>query len=164
MWIRSVTEFDLEAIRALLKRTWHATYDDIYGVDRVDAITDDWHSIDALRTQLDKPYSEFVMADDGVRVLGVAFASMVEDGISQLHQLYIDPEAQNRGTGTALLLEVENAFPSASTLRLEVEAANSRAIAFYTKRGFHEVGRTNHASSRQSGTTALIMAKALQWQ
>ena len=38
--MRTASERDLDAMRALLVETWHATYDAIYGVDRVTAITD----------------------------------------------------------------------------------------------------------------------------
>lgn len=164
MWLRSVAETDLEAVRALLKRTWHATYDRLYGAEKVEAITNEWHSIDALKRHLEKPYSEFVLADGGAGPLGVAFASMIEDGISQLHMLYVTPEAHGRGIGTELLAEMESAFPSATKLRLEVEAANASAIAFYERRGFRQVGTTSNCGQCQSGIPALIYEKALQWQ
>ena len=48
MFVRTASERDLQAVRDLLVETWHATYDHIYGVERVAAITDDWHSIASL--------------------------------------------------------------------------------------------------------------------
>lgn len=164
MWLRSVSESDLDAVRALLKHTWHATYDGIYGSEKVEAITNDWHSIEALRRHLDKPYSEFVLADSEAGPLGVAFASMIEEGVSQLHMLYVAPEAHGRGIGTELLMEMESAFPSASKMRLEVEAANTTAIAFYERRGFRKAGTTSNCGRPNSGIPALICEKALQWQ
>ncbi len=164
MWIRSVADKDLAAIRTLLQLTWHATYDGIYGADKVEAISDSWHSVEALRLHLGKPYSEFVVADDGKRILGVAFASLVKEDVSQLHQLYVHPDAQGQGTGTALLMEMESAFPSAAKIRLEVERANTRAIDFYSRRGYQKVGHTSNCGAPQSGITALILEKALEWQ
>ena len=78
MFTRTASDRDLDAVRALLVETWHATYDAIYGRDRVIAITDDWHSIEALRARLKQPHSEFVVADDGAAIGGMAFASVVE--------------------------------------------------------------------------------------
>jgi len=47
MFIRTAGERDLEAVRALLVETWHATYDGIYGAEGVAAISDRY---DALST------------------------------------------------------------------------------------------------------------------
>ena len=53
MFVRSASERDLAAVRALLVETWHATYDPIYGAERVTAITDDWHSMRLAEGQAD---------------------------------------------------------------------------------------------------------------
>jgi ribosomal protein S18 acetylase RimI-like enzyme len=161
MWIRSADHKDLETIRDLLQRTWHATYDAIYGADKVDAITNSWHSIEALRRRLSKPRSEFVIADDGEDILGMAYASMDTDRTVTLHQLYVNPDAQGRGAGTALLVEMESAFPSAARMRIEVEPANDKAVAFYLKNGYREVARTANCGTADSGIPAIIMEKQL---
>lgn len=49
MFVRTASERDLVAIRALLVETWHATYDAIYGAAKETEITDEWHSIASLR-------------------------------------------------------------------------------------------------------------------
>ena len=79
MWIRSADHEDLEDIRDLLERTWHATYDAVYGADKVRSINESWHSLEALRKRLNKPYSEFVIADDGEDILGMAYASLTDE-------------------------------------------------------------------------------------
>ncbi len=165
MWIRTVDPDDISDIRELLTRTWHATYDGIYGEDRVAALTSGWHSEAALRKRLNKPYSEFVIADDGENILGVAFASMGDGGDERtafLHQLYVNPDVQGRGAGTALLIEMESAFPAAARMRLEVEEANDKAISFYEKQGYERIGRTENCGVKDSGIPALIMEKHLE--
>jgi ribosomal protein S18 acetylase RimI-like enzyme len=122
MFVRTAGERDLKAVRDLLVETWHATYDDIYGVEKVNQITGEWHSLAALRARIDKPRSEFVLADDGRAIAGMAFASVVDGGKTvMLHQLYVRPAMQGRGIGGLLLDEVESAFPEAEKVRLEVE-------------------------------------------
>ena len=79
MFVRTASERDLAAIRSLLVETWHATYDEIYGPARVTEITDECHCISALRARLTCPNSEFLVADDGKEIGGVAFA-VAEDG------------------------------------------------------------------------------------
>ena len=137
MFVRTAGERDLVAVRALLVETWHATYDAVYGAAKVTEITDDWHSIVSLRSRLTRPNSEFLVADDGKRIGGMAFAAATADAkVILLNQLYVHPDCQRRGIGQALLDEIEASFPVARTLRVEVEEANGGAIAFYRSTGF----------------------------
>lgn len=164
MFVRTAGERDLGAIRALLVETWHDTYDAIYGRERVTAITDDWHSIASLQARLDKPHSEFVVADDGEAIAGMAFASALDEGKTvMLHQLYVLPGQQGRGVGGLLLDEIEAAFPDAEKVRLEVEEANARAVAFYLAQGFSQVARTANCGKEQSGIPALIYERPIVW-
>ena len=73
-FIRSATERDLPQVQALLQRSWHATYDAIYGADKVGSITQEWHSLTNLKANLARPWSEFVVADSGDALLGMAYA------------------------------------------------------------------------------------------
>ncbi|CAN7768656.1 N-acetyltransferase family protein [Mesorhizobium sp. LjNodule214] len=161
MFIRTASERDLAAVRALLVETWHATYDAIYGIERVTEITDDWHSIASLKTRLTRPNSEFLVADDGKRLGGMAFAAATTDPkIILLNQLYVHPSCQRQGIGQALLEEVEVSFPEAHTLRLDVEEANTAAIGFYRAQGFSPAGKTADCGGG-SGLPALIFEKTI---
>ncbi|MHB2265511.1 GNAT family N-acetyltransferase [Aliihoeflea sp. PC F10.4] len=143
MFVRTASKNDLSAVRDLLVETWHATYDPIYGTERVTEITDEWHSIAALEKRLDAPMSEFLVADDGAAIGAVAFAEAIEDGKTvKLRQLYVRPADQGRGIGSMLLDEVEGCFPEATRIRLEVEERNDKAVAFYLAQGFARVGET----------------------
>lgn len=162
MFVRTASERDLAAIRALLVETWHATYDGIYGTARVNEITGEWHSIPALKSRLTRPNSEFLVADDGKVIAGMAFAAGSGDGRSvMLHQLYVLPSHQGRGIGSMLLEEIEHCFPEAQVIRLEVEEANLPAVRFYESHGFARSGRTANCGSDQSGIPALIYEKPL---
>ena len=162
MFVRSAGERDLAAVRELLVETWHATYDQIYGPERVTAITDSWHSMPALQARLTRPRSEFLVADSGGELGGMAFAKTGDDGkILMLHQLYVRPAHQGHGVGGMLLDEILNCFPEAETVRLEVEEANVRAIAFYEACGFAHAGRTANCGGGQSGIPALVMERPL---
>lgn len=164
MYVRTASARDLETVRALLVETWHDTYDAIYGAERVTAITDDWHSLPSLEARLTRPNSEFLVADDGERIGGMAFASAVDDGKTvMLHQLYVLPALQGRGIGGLLLDEIESCFPDATKVRLEVEEANARAVAFYLAQGFSQVGRTANCGKEQSGIPAVIYERPIVW-
>lgn len=160
MFVRTAGEPDLERIRALLVETWHATYDPIYGPERVAGIVADWHSLVALKARLSKPRSEFLVADDGATLAGMAFAEQF-DRIVLLRQLYVLPAFQRQGVGKMLLDEVTGCFPEADTMRLEVEEANVRALAFYERQGFARVGHTPNCGAEGSGIPALIYERPI---
>lgn len=160
MFVRTASERDLQAVRDLLVETWHDTYDAIYGVKRVTGITDDWHSLASLKRRLDQPNGEFLVADDGKRLGGMAYASADTMGKTvMLHQLYVLPAFQGRGIGGMLLDEIIESFPDATLFRLEVEEANARAIGFYAAQGFEQAGRTANCGAEQSGIPALIFER-----
>jgi ribosomal protein S18 acetylase RimI-like enzyme len=159
-FIRTASGRDLPEVSALLGVTWHATYDRLYGVEKVSAITREWHSVDALQKRLVKPNSEFLVADDGKELLGMAFAT-ASNRVVTLYQLYVLPEHQGRGIGAQLLEEVFECFFDAERLLLEVDPGNASAIEFYRRHGFAETGRTENCGSGQSGIPALIFERQL---
>ncbi len=160
VFIRTAAAKDLKAVSDLLRVTWHATYDPLYGSQKVIEITKAWHSVDALQRRLTKPNSEFLLADDGKAILGMAFATSASRTIN-LHQLYILPGQQGRGIGRQLLEEVLECFFDAERITLEVDPGNIGAIRFYQRHGFDQTGRTDNCGTGQSGIPALVFEKRL---
>ena len=159
--IRRAGEADLAAVRALLHRTWHATFDRAYGADRVEEITRTWHSDRALMMSFARADAVSLVAVSGGEVIGHAFAAVAENGVLILHRLYIAPERQGSGVGSALVDAVVAAFPGAKFMSLEVEQGSRKAIRFYERKGFRIV-RT--VSAKQGDTLAIpvfIMEKQL---
>lgn len=159
-FVRTAAERDLPFVRDILVETWHSTYDDIYGVAKVNEITFRWHTLERLEEMRHQPNSEFLVADNGDVVGGMAFASQAEK-IIHLHQLYVHPSYHGGKTGLHLLIEIENSFMDAETIRLEVEEKNTRAVEFYKKYGFAISGKTENCGEEGSGIPALIMEKPL---
>lgn len=155
-FVRSASARDLPAVSALLKRTWHDTYDKLYGSAKVGEITSSWHSAEALQRQLDAPRSEFLVADDGAEIVGMAFARMTDETTAHLFQLYVDPVAQGSGLGRALLDELLGCFPDARRMELEVAAGNERAIGFYGHHGFAERER-----GTENGIETVVLERAV---
>ena len=164
-FIRSASQADLAKVSALLGRSSHSAYGELYGSPKVDELNARWHSVAHLATLLARPDSEFVVADDGRRIGGMAFAAMAKDeaDVVYLHKLYIEPELFGQGIGRDLFAEVETCFPAAKRMRLEVEPKNERAVRFYAALGFHEVGWAAKCGDDRSGIPAMIMEKELSF-
>ncbi|MBU4528514.1 MAG: GNAT family N-acetyltransferase [Hoeflea sp.] len=161
-FVRSASVRDIPAIRDVLAETWRATYAPFYGAAKVEEIIADWHSEAAIKASLERPLSEFLVADDGKTIAGVAFASYAADTKAvSLHQLYVRPACQGLGVGRDLFAEIETCFPDARSLTLEVDPGNEPAIAFYQAHGMAETGRTDNCGKGQSGIPALILSKPL---
>jgi ribosomal protein S18 acetylase RimI-like enzyme len=159
-FVRTATDRDLAAVSALLGETAHAAYDATHGTDVVAELTAKWHSVAALKANLARPKSEFLVADDGRRIGGMAFASMSDTlhETAVLHQLYVLPAFQRQGIGRDLFAELETCFPYAGRMRAEVVSDNAAAIAFYRAHGFAEIGPGQDAW----GIPALEFEKALR--
>lgn len=162
-FVRTAGPQDVEALRVLLSETFHATYDALYGEAKVRELVDAWHSLPALKARIGKKGGEFLVADDGKQLGGMAYAAMSTKMAKTafLHQLYVRPSCQRQGIGRDLFSELETCFPDAEIMRLEVEPLNEAAIAFYTAHGFIEVDRTTSCGGPDSGLPAIIMEKAL---
>lgn len=159
-FVRTAMDRDLPRVREILIETWHDTYDPIYGEDKVREITSQWHSLSRLEAQRHQPNSEFLVADNGEIVGGMAFASQTDKTI-KLHQLYVHPDFHGGKTGLHLLIEIENAFIDAEQIELEVEEKNTKAIKFYETYGFQVTGNTQNCGEQNSGIPALIMRKQI---
>lgn len=159
-FVRTASEHDLPRVQEILRDTWHATYDDIYGVAKVNEITENWHSMKRLKDMRHTPQSEFLVADNGTIIGGMAYATQREKTI-KLHQLYVHPDFHGGKTGLHLLIEIENSFIDADTIKLEVEEKNSKAIKFYEAFGFKKVGETQDCGEDGSGIPAIIMEKPI---
>ena len=155
--LRPAEPADVAAVRELLVETWHDTYDPMIGAERVTAVTNSWHSIEALARQIDMPNALFLVAELGDRIVGHAFARLLEGSVVLLNRLYVLPSFQRRGVGSALLSEIIARFPDARLLRLDVEAKNDKGLSFYRREGFKAVGE-----SAQEGLVHVRMQKPMR--
>jgi ribosomal protein S18 acetylase RimI-like enzyme len=157
--IRDAEAADLPAVRALLVETWHATYDGIYGWQRVAEITNAWHSLENLQAQLARG-EVFLIGLLGEELVATASARLERDRAALLTRLYVLPTRQGVGIGRTLLQVTLACFPNAPVVRLEVESQNEPAIAFYERMGF-ALQRQARFDGRDDTPNTLLMAKRL---
>ena len=140
--IRPAAESDMEAIVQIWLEASTKAHD---FVDRV------WWEEQAQDVrELYLPLSDvLIVATDDTDGKLVGFAALIDDVLAAL---FILPDWQGRGIGTRLLELVRKLRKN---LCLTVYACNHRAVSFYLKHGFVQVGQRIEAAT---GQTELLMS------
>ena len=132
----------------------------LIGSDQVAEITSRWHAIGVLRGDLVDPKAVFLIAELDGRLVGHALGRIDDTGQAALKRLYVLPECQRHGVGSALLEAIQSHIGPEMPMELEVERQNAKAIAFYAGHGFVEIGTTAHCGA-DSNIPAIIMRRAV---
>ncbi|WP_051731849.1 GNAT family N-acetyltransferase [Kitasatospora phosalacinea] len=142
--LREGTAADAAAVARLHAASRRAAYAGLVPARVLDAEGAEQEPLWALR--LDADYG--TPADTPVLLLAeqagegvVGFAYLVPDGGEvRLEQLHVRPDRTGGGIGARLLRAALDRFPDVP-VRLDVLAANRRAIAFYERHGARRLGR-----------------------
>lgn len=142
MQIRLLPKEELPKVRSIAYRTWPSTFATILSAEQIDYMLNWMYSLDMLESQVDKGHT-FMLAEEDGKELGFAgFELNYSEGPkAKLHKIYLLPEAQGKGAGKALILEVADRAKKAGqkSLLLNVNKYNQKAIDFYTRIGFNEL-------------------------
>jgi len=128
----------LAEISALAAVIWRAHYPGIITPAQIDYMLARRYDVDTMRRELESGIAWFrALVEGELR----AFASVGPTEILtefKLHKLYVHPDWQRHGLGTALLKECESTARTrgATTLMLNVNKRNEIAIRAYRQRGF----------------------------
>ena len=133
---------DVPHIKQVLSETWLATYRAFLSSATIATATSVWHSPQRLAAEIQHPHTFFGVAKtgDGTIIGLITVRQMTEDAV-MLARLYVHPHYQHHGIGSQLLQAGISAFPTACTIRLEVEEHNHAAYTFYQHHGFHAIER-----------------------
>jgi len=141
--IRPIAPDDVPAIAHLARTTWFDAYTSIISVEQIEYMLAQRYDHGHLRAEAEDPQKWLRQATlDGV-LAGFA-ACEIHKGEFKLDKLYVHPDMQRKGVGTALvdhvaMLAREQGF---SSVILAVNKQNERAIRAYTQYGFHVRDKT----------------------
>ena len=149
--IARATAHDVDAIKRVLSDTWVDTYASYLSPSTIEHVTTEWHARELLRSQIERDTGYFAVAWLDGEIVGLV--TVVERSPLDLHllRLYVLPQHQEQGIGTALLDAALTRYPAARTVRLEVERQNEKGISYWQRRHFVAVG----SSAQRVGADAL---------
>ena len=137
--IRAADGNDLLAVVDVGRRTWPLTYGPIAGEDYVAMGLAKWWTEDATIPAIRS--GRVTVAEVDGEVVGIASVGPHEDYLV-LWKLYVLPESQGQGIGSALVASVVAAARGVHReIRTCYLAGNTLAEAFYRGKGFVEISR-----------------------
>lgn len=132
--IREMKKKDIRQVQDVAKQSWNATYTGIIPLDIQDRFLNAAYSNRNMKWRLKK--SNFFVAEVDREIVGFAnYSSVLKDGKVELAAIYLYPEYQGRGIGTAFL-RVGIDKLGAREIHLNVEKNNQIGTTFYQAKGF----------------------------
>ena len=147
MHIRPYQPADLDPVVDLWYDTWHATFPDLKHHEP----KAEWRQ--RFETEIAVEEQVFVAEVDG-QLAGFLAVKDRGSGHGYIHQIFVSPEFQHHGVGSALMELAKRLGPAG--LRLHTLKRNTQAAAFYERHGFSVVstgmGRVGLPNAQYSWT------------
>lgn len=137
--ISPLNEHEVEALCALAREIWRAHYPSIIGEAQTEYMLAQRYRPDIIRAELARGDIWWdTLAEDGCMVAYASSFRADESGAIKVDKLYVHPQRQRLGYGTALLAHTcERARRLGfQKVELAVNKRNASAIAAYRKSGF----------------------------
>ena len=146
--IEEAAPSDAETIQQVFYKTWLATYPNKEAGISVDDIEDRFkdrfteQELEKRKKKMESmpPNEKHFVAKMAGKVVGTCYAKRLDDR-NQLQTIYVLPEYQGSGIGSALWKQAANFFDPTKDTYVEVAVYNKGAIDFYSRIGFVDTGR-----------------------
>lgn len=133
--IRKMKEEDIPSVQHVAKTTWNDTYKDIIPIPVQEKFLQHAYSHDMMKHRLQHSHL-FVGEVDG-KVVGFAnFSPIKHQYETELGAIYLLPEYQSNGIGSALLQTGIAMLEGVKKIYINVESENKKGKAFYNAKGF----------------------------
>lgn len=162
--IRPLEVRDFEPLAALAAAIWLAHYTTIITKEQIEYMLSGRFAPESLRCYLDAGDRGLDVLEQAGELVGYcSYATTAVPGEMKLEQLYLLPRLHGRSLGKRLLEHVERRCVEhgASSLMLQVNKRNHRAIAVYRRAGFAVREEVVVDIGRGFVMDDYIMAKAL---
>ncbi|WP_068675538.1 GNAT family N-acetyltransferase [Oceanobacillus sp. Castelsardo] len=139
--IRLMKKKDISQVQHVARVSWNSTYEGIIPLEIQNNFLKKAYSYKVLKRKL--KYSMMLVAEVHGKIVGFANYSHVStEGSTLLGAIYIFPEFQGYGIGTAFLKEGVKIFDDVKEIQLNVEKHNLVGMRFYEAKGFERISET----------------------
>lgn len=136
--IRKMHYEDTEQVQSIAKTTWNATYEGIIPLKVQNNFLKSNYSDESMKQRIER--SIVYVAEVEGKVVGFANYSTVRDGGKvELAAIYLYPEFQGKGIGTALIQRAVKKLIGIKEIYINVEKDNKIGMNFYEAKGFEIV-------------------------
>ena len=136
--VRHMQEKDIQQVQQVAQTSWHDTYADIVSFEARDSFLQAAYNESVMQNRMENSF--FHVAEVKGEIVGFAnFTPVTEEGKTELAAIYLYPEQQGRGIGTALLDEGLHHIKGVKEVMVDVEKENEKGNTFYKARGFEVV-------------------------
>lgn len=133
--IRNMEKKDIGSVQAVAKASWKATYEKVIPSDIQERFLQSAYNDDMMLKRME--ISSLYVAEQGGEIIGFAnFSAVKQNGDAELGAIYLLPEHQGAGIGTALLQQGLKNLDGAKALFISVEKENRVGVDFYLAKGF----------------------------
>lgn len=133
--IRKMHVEDIPQVQDVAKKSWNATYEGIIPFEIQEKFLKVAYNNDRMKQRLERSFL-FVAEIDSI-VVGVAnFSPVNDEGKAELGAIYLYPEYQGKGIGSALLQKGINELEGVEEIYINVERDNEIGKSFYDAKGF----------------------------
>ncbi|EGA90230.1 hypothetical protein GPDM_06790 [Planococcus donghaensis MPA1U2] len=136
--VRRMQEGDIKKVQDIAKKTWNSTYEGIIPLDVQENFLSSAYNDNRMHQRMEK--SIILVANISGKVVGFAnFSRVNDDGIVGLAAIYIYPEYQGQGIGSALLEQGIKELHGVKEIFVDVEKDNLSGVKFYEAKAFEVV-------------------------
>jgi ribosomal protein S18 acetylase RimI-like enzyme len=136
--IRNMKKKDIPQVQHVAKTSWNATYEGIIPFGIQENFLNAAYSDKNMKSRL--KHSIIYVAEVEGKIVGFAnYSPITTDGKTELGAIYLYPEYQGKGIGTAFLQQGIKQLGNVKEILLNVEKNNKIGMNFYTAKGFEVV-------------------------
>lgn len=138
MKIRQMKFEDIKDVQHVVKTSWHDTYEGIIPINIQNDFLKSAYSHNSMQKRLDS--STIYIATINEDVVGFAnFYNIKNNEQLELSAIYIHPDFQGKGVGSALLQKGIDDIKGVRKIYINVEKENHKGRTFYISNGFETV-------------------------
>lgn len=136
MKIITATAKDVSIIRAIAQECWPMAYRGIISEEQIIYMLEEMYSEASLVQQMNEG-CEFLLCETNNQITGFASYSLLENGNSKLHKLYLLSSEKGKGHGKLLLEEVMHRAKTRGAKKIELQVNKQNpSKEFYRLMGF----------------------------